>query len=1099
MRKIYTFLLAIAALCVSSCTQEVPTMDVQSADTPLSFYVDFDQETRISFGADKCYHWEGDERLGVYVASAAPTVNCPTTVAVEESRGKCWTTTKHYVTGDRMYVYYPWNEHNDMQGAGSVSLVLPTAQKQTKAGNFSVENMPMVAQPLTLNVSVSTPTIYMRPLAGFLCVNLYASDKYAGEKVTSVGFADADTPLAGTFTVDMTQVGADVPLGVCDKNSVAVSVAEPYAVGTTLASAKSLYLVLAAGEYEGTLTVTTNKAIYTYNYSRKVARNTYYDVNIDLSKATARRSIEAEWGGGDGSVNNPYIIAKPADLTLLATRCNTADTNPTYAAKSYRQVCDIDMSGVTFSPIGVTDPLAFLGSYDGGGYTISNLNVKPSTTTSPCALFGYVADATISNLTIKDMTNNSTAERAAGFVGSAFNVTITNCELDGKLTIRNLYCGGFVGHMEGGRIANCEVKGVVENPVQGISWNGESNAAVTGGFAGCALGGAVIEDCVLSGDVSTMGRYAGGIVARLEESTVRRCRVKNTAEISNVSHYCGGVASIMLGNESLISDCRFEGRVNSSYPYHGGIVGSVTAGKVYNCIATSTSVVAGAEGNAGGIAGQIQTTSATDIALIDNCSSYGHVEDAFNIGGIVGYVAHNANGAYAGVTNCAAIGNVLISKGAYKNKYNLVGGIVGWITKNYGTSVVANCVGRPKEMHGAPISGTAATKQLISGLVACADNSNGPTIYGCYTDITRSKILVGFEPVAEITSGTVLHGAIFGYSYRDVSTISCFYDNSIVNHGTVGSGYTCTETDCAALTPAQMTDGTLLSRLNAAATAYTPAANTPAAKQWVAGADGYPIPSGLLADTTPLSAEPKKVSVIGDSISTFRGYIPYGYSTYYPRADGSFLKVEDMYWHRLIYNYMTNARLERNISYSGSLVTNCNDDRVNSSQTYYAKRFILQNGVGDADIVIIHGGTNDTTKKVDLATGILCTSETGPSESVIASYLATADKAKTRAEIEALNDETYCEAYIKLVRLVQERNPQVKIVCVIGDHVRGGIQASVHAIAKHYGAKVVDLYALRGYGNTVDIPKVASSHPTPEGMEFIANKTYVELGTWLEE
>ncbi|MBQ5635567.1 MAG: hypothetical protein IIV10_04575, partial [Alistipes sp.] len=604
------------------------------------------------------------------------------------------------------------------------------------------------------------------------------------------------------------------------------------------------------------------------------------------------------------------------------------------------------------------------------------------------------------------MTNESTAERAAGFVGSAFNATITNCELEGKLTLRNLYSGGLVGYMESGRIANCEVKGVVENPIQGLSWNGEMNAAVTGGFVGHALGGAVIEDCVLSGDLSTMGRYAGGIVAHLEESTVRRCRVKNTAEISNVSHYCGGVASIMLGNAALISDCRFEGRVNSSYPYHGGIVGSITAGKVYNCIATSTSVVAGAEGNAGGIAGQIQTTSVADIALIDNCSSYGHVEDAFNVGGIVGYVAHKANGAYAGVTNCAAIGNVLISKGAYNDKYNLVGGVVGWITKNYGTSVVANCVGRPKEIHGAPISKTAATKQLISGLVGCADNSNGPTIYGSYTDITRSKILVGFEPVAEITSGTVLHGAIFGYSYRNVSTISCFYDSSMVNHGTVGSGYVCTERDCAAMTPAQMTDGTLLARLNTAAAVYTPATNTPAAKQWVAGADGYPIPSGLPADTTPLSAEPKRVSVIGDSISTFRGYIPYGYSTYYPREDGSFLKVEDMYWHRLIYTHMTNARLERNISYSGTCVTNSST----TADSYYAKRFIDQQGVGDADIVIIHGGTNDCAKNIgQLVDGLSIKSHTAPSDSVVEALCQSADKATTRAEIEALDDTTFCE------------------------------------------------------------------------------------------
>ncbi|MBQ7856394.1 MAG: hypothetical protein IJ348_04700, partial [Alistipes sp.] len=852
------------------------------------------------------------------------------------------------------------------------------------------------------------------------------------------------------------------------------------------------------GDYEGELTVTTDKAIYTYTYARKVARNTYYNVNVNLSTATSRRSTaDDRWGGGDGSVEDPYLISTAEDLVTMARRCASSDR---YAERHYRQVCDIAMAGENITPIGASATLPFSGSYDGGGFTVSGMTITPTEATLPCAMFGYTSGATISNLTLADVTIDATGQYQAAFVADATNTTIKSCRLEGTLNVYNLYSGGIVGTMSGGTLSDCEIRGRVENTKAEIAYtyNGVSitHAAVTGGLAGYATNGAVIEDCTVSGDVIAYGGVVGGVVAHLDGATVRRCRIANTVEIAGIYSYCGGVAAVMTDSASLISDCRFEGRVNTSVAHVGGMVGSMTAGKVYNCISTSRSVAAAHEGNAGGIAGQIYTMTAQDVALIDNCATYGKVEAAYAIGGIVGYLRHTTGGAYAGVTNCAAIGNTLISRGANSSNYNLVGGIAAWVHGSVPGFVFASCVARPHIVEVAPISNLKTTNEIIAGVLACPHVDNGITLTACYTDLTRDRVTVGFQTIPP-GSGTIRHGALFGYAYMSFVMNSCFCPESLGMHGTIRDGYTCTKSDCAVLTEVQMTDSTMLARLNAASAAYTPAAGTPAAKQWEVDASGYPIPSGLPADTTPASAEPKRVSVIGDSISTFRGYIPYKYSYYYPRV--GLYAVSDTYWYRLIYNYMTNARLERNIAYSGSLVTNCNDSRVNSSSTYYAKRFIDQNGVGDADIVIIHGGTNDRTKDVDLAPGLTCKSETGPAASVIASYIATADKATTRAEIEVLGDGTYCEAYIKLVRLVQERNPDVKIICIIGDHVSAGIQTTVHAVAKHYGAKVVDLLALRGYGNTIDIPKVATSHPNPTGMEFIANKIYTELGAWLEE
>ena len=1099
MKRFLTILLTATTL-LCSCMQN-PEVDTNIASTPFSFYVDFDG-TRIEFSDENRYCWEGNEVLGTYITSTATTINVPASVTLKDGRAICNTMVSGINSGDKLRVYYPWNELNDMNSFENITVTIPTVQKQAKAGDFNVEYMPMVGSTITTDASAA-PTVYMRPIAGFIRVNVYSSTATT-EKLLSVAYTDTNTAIAGNCSVDMTQIDTTGSIEINGSaNSVTLSVAEPYTVITSLEQTEPLYMVLAPSRAEGTLRVTTDKAIYTYpNYSTNIERNKYYDLNIDLSKATVRQAIESDWGGGDGSISNPYIIRTAEDIVRLSEGINSSDYT-TYYKKYYRQVCDIDMSGIVINSIGAISNRAFQGHYDGGGFTISNATITQKRTSTPCALFGYTSDATICNLTVKDFTISSSDIYQSALVGYAENTTIDNCTFEGKSYFTNLYSGGLIGHMDGGVISHCRIEGRVENNVNGITLGSESNVAYTAGVVGYAINGALIEDCTLAGDVATMGRYAAGIVSRIDNSTVRNCTVLNTAEVSNVSHYCGGIVALMTGNDSLVDGCRFEGRVNTSYPIAGAIVGSVTAGKVTNSISTRTSFTTSYEGYSGGIAGQIYTATASDIAIIDHCAAYGQVEGAYNIGGIVGYIYHPVAGAYAGITNCAVVGSKLISRGANSNGYNLVGGLAGWL-KGSGTIVIAACSARPYEVHGAPISKGTTTKELISGLVACFDSS-GIVMDGCYTDLARTNTLWGFEPIAVTTSGTVRHGALFGYSYNNAAVNSCYCGETLPIHGSVGSGKSVTTTNCSIFVPTQMTDGTLLASLNAASAAYIPATNTPAAARWVAGVDGYPIPEGLPTDTTPANAEPKKVSVIGDSISTFRGYIPYSYSTYYPRTDGTFISVADMYWYQLIYKHMTNARLERNIAYSGSWVTKADT----SKDTYFAKRFIDQNGVGDADIVIIHGGTNDWNKNaVNLVSGLGVRATSGPTDAQLQPLFAAADAAKTRAEVEALNDTTFCEAYIKLIKLVIDRNPNVKIVCLIGDYVGVGVELATLKLAEHFpnNCRSVDLRAVNGFNDQTYMPKLYYSstntgqcHPNQKAMAFIAEKIYKELGSWLEE
>ena len=201
---------------------------------------------------------------------------------------------------------------------------------------------------------------------------------------------------------------------------------------------------------------------------------------------------------------------------------------------------------------------------------------------------------------------------------------------------------------------------------------------------------------------------------------------------------------------------------------------------------------------------------------------------------------------------------------------------------------------------------------------------------------------------------------------------------------------------------------------------------------------------------------------------------------------------------------MANARLERNIAYSGSWVTNASA----SEKTYFARRFMDQNGVGDADIVLIHGGTNDWNKKaVSLVDDVSIRSTTAPTDTQMAPIFAAADAATTRAEIEALNDQTFCQAYIKLIKLIIDRNPDVKVVCIIGDYVGVGVQLAIHKIADHFtNCRCVDLRAVNGFNDQTYMPKLYYSetntgqcHPNQQAMAFIGEKIYKELGEWLED
>lgn len=173
-----------------------------------------------------------------------------------------------------------------------------------------------------------------------------------------------------------------------------------------------------------------------------------------------------------------YNIATAEDL--LNIKLNTEG--------DYKLTADIDMSGVSFTPLP-----DFTGSLDGQGHVIRNLTFN-NANQDQAALFSTIHGATIKNLGIEgaNIVGNANAAaivgRACGgtiqscYVANSYiegrdhvgsitgdmnvndnvGVTISDCLSDARLKTRSYQVGGLVGVTNGGTIQNCYFSGTID-------------------------------------------------------------------------------------------------------------------------------------------------------------------------------------------------------------------------------------------------------------------------------------------------------------------------------------------------------------------------------------------------------------------------------------------------------------------------------------------------------------------------------------------------------------------------------------------------------------------------------------------------------------
>lgn len=264
-------------------------------------------------------------------------------------------------------------------------------------------------------------------------------------------------------------------------------------------------------------------------------------------------TVATSFESGSGTEADPYLIKNGAQLAYLAQQVATkADT---YAGKYIVLGSNIDLAKLEWTPIGVfksknsESNVAFEGSFDGRGYTISGISITNEEASIYNALFGYVdTDGYFKNLVIADSEITSNAE-GNGYAGSAAALIvaaeISSIIVKDDVTVASTdSIGGVFGRIEGGNakyLVNYATVSTSSN-VDSTSWAGgicgalgndatisysanhgkvSANAFCNGGIVGLvgsANGGGNIINCYNDGEVEYTGTgngFAAGIVGRL--------------------------------------------------------------------------------------------------------------------------------------------------------------------------------------------------------------------------------------------------------------------------------------------------------------------------------------------------------------------------------------------------------------------------------------------------------------------------------------------------------------------------------------------------------------------------------------------------------
>lgn len=204
--------------------------------------------------------------------------------------------------------------------------------------------------------------------------------------------------------------------------------------------------------------------------------------------------------------------------------------------------------------------------------------------------------------------------------------------------------------------------------------------------------------------------------------------------------------------------------------------------------------------------------------------------------------------------------------------------------------------------------------------------------------------------------------------------------------------------------------------------------------------------------------------ILGDSYSTFEGYIPDGYSSWYKSGIDytDVTDVKDTWWHRLVRETDTNLLL--NSSYSGSTICNTGYDGGDYSDISFVSRLtkLIEDGYftdNRVDTLIVYGGLNDCWAGAPLGE-------------------------ITYGDFTDDGLYSFFPALSCIFCKMGKASPDTRLVFILESQLTETMKSGIREICAHYGVDLIE---------PQDI-ELQSSHPTRNGMKSLAEQviSYLE-------
>lgn len=332
--------------------------------------------------------------------------------------------------------------------------------------------------------------------------------------------------------------------------------------------------------FKGKVTVTPDSTIEKGTFNGEVINNGTITGGVFNSTVSGSGTIT---GGtfntpmtGSGTESAPYQIGTAEQLKRFRDIVNGSNGQTQNRGACAVLTTNIDLNNEPWTPIGnytEGNQIYYEGTFDGGGHTISGLNVTGEFVYA--GLFGTVKDGTIKSLTVAGKVSPSIIQCiVGGIVGYASNAVIKNCSNHCSVTGRTTsIIGGIAGFNSSGAIIDCYNVGTIS----GINY-----AEAIGGIVGSNSG--TISNCYNVGTVSndtSVGEIAGHNFDTVENCYYLAGTNLNAVGKNNSNGNITKTESKTAANfaNDTVLNLLINGRADSEHPWYETCIYLEAAGK----------------------------------------------------------------------------------------------------------------------------------------------------------------------------------------------------------------------------------------------------------------------------------------------------------------------------------------------------------------------------------------------------------------------------------------------------------------------------------------------------------------------------------------